>query len=146
MARISITEASKRFGVATNTIRARVRSGELTTHSQVHGKKTRAYFDVVDLVRVFGEPSAEPKAESQIETNVQDSGVVDSLNKRIVQLELENVRLNAQRDTLNVEIVGLRKEVGLLERHLEDFRKVLAPQLEAPKTFMERVFGKKKAP
>ena len=70
----SITEASKRFGVATNTIRARVRSGALTTHTQVHGNKTRSYFDVADLVMVFGEPSAEPK----VEHNLAKVGVVGS--------------------------------------------------------------------
>jgi transposase-like protein len=145
MSEISITEASRRFGVVTNTIRKRVREGRLTPRNRPHGKGTRMYFDVSDLVMVFGEPTVNP-SESHNETNVQGSQVVESLRSRIHELELEVVKLRAD---LNVEVQrsqGKDREIGLLERNLRTVESVLTNRLESPQTFWERLRGKKKAP
>ena len=145
MSEISITEASRRFGVVTNTIRKRVREGKLTPRNRPHGKKTRMYFDVADLVMVFGEPSVNPD-ESHNETNVQGSAAVESLRSRIRELELEVIKLRAD---LNLEVQRSQskdREIGLLERNLRTVEAVLPNRLESPQTLWERIRGKKKAP
>ncbi|XXK28230.1 AsnC family transcriptional regulator [Arenicellales bacterium nBUS_45] len=57
--RISITEAARAFGISTNTIRRRVKKGQITPFQRsLHGERPRYVFDISDLVRVFGEPGA----------------------------------------------------------------------------------------
>ena len=145
MPELTITEASKQFGVVTNTIRKRVREGKLTPRNRPHGKKTRQYFDFTDLVMVFGEPNTNP-GESHNGTNVRVPDVAESLRSRVRELELENIKLKAD---LNLEVqrsLGKDREIGLLERNLEDMRKQQTFLLETPTTVWERWFGKKKAP
>ncbi len=139
MSRISITEASRTFNVAKNTIRRRVKVGDLTAYSQVHGRKVRSYFDVTDLVRVFGEPEVHQDKGSAAEDDLRSE--VQDLEQQLALLVAEKAVWNEKEGRLQDQIHGLQTQIGLLERHLEDFRKVLAPQLESPRTFMERVKG-----
>jgi hypothetical protein len=150
MSRISITDASRQFGVATNTIRRRVRQGDLTPFSRQHGRKTRYYFDISDLVRVFGEPTSEPKYPQTSDSSMHDA-VADQnsqLRSEIQRLEQEKMRFEMEKAVwqekearLQDQINGLQAQLAMSEKHLDDFRQLLAPQLESPKSFMARVRG-----
>ena len=148
MTRISITDASRQFGVATNTIRRRVRQGDITPFSKQHGLKTRYYFDVADLVRIFGEPTkmnhgTEPNivhGERQVTKPVDPiQNTIQELRSEISTLQEKNAGLEKEKAVLEVKIEGLLVQATNVERHLEDLRKILAPRLEGPKSIRERV-------
>jgi len=150
MSRVSITEASRQFGIATNTIRRRVRQGDLTPFSRQHGRKTRYYFDVSDLVRVFGEPTSEPKSPQTSDSSMNDAVAEQNrvLRSEIQGLEQEKIRHQMEKEVwrekegrLQDQIHGLQAQLAMSEKHLGDFRQLLAPQLESPKSFMARVRG-----
>ncbi len=120
MARLTITEASRCFGVATNTIRRRISRGELTPiqASSTTGRGRRL-FDISDLIRVFGEPSGTfPKEDpaSSAWKPVQIPDPTDSSPQMVAENAALRARLEAQ------------------ERHLEDLRQLLTPRLKDPDT------------
>lgn len=153
MNRITITEASKAFGVSTNTIRRRVRKHELTPHGKPQGDKIRYYFDVADLVRVFGEPDAGgtfnvtlQDSDGGIPRHVPQGVGVQELRSRLTKTERQLADLQSQITERDSQITELRHQVRERDikmeaqsAHLHDLRQILAPRLETPSTVGARM-------
>ena len=133
--RITITEASRLFGVSTNTIRRRVKKGHLTPFQRPHpGGRPKYLFDVSDLVRVFGEPtlhdlSERPGGDSDMPRNVPNKEAIET--KEIFE------RLNSFH-RLEKEYDALKARFEAQSRHLEDLQRLLTPRLEAPRPIGKR--------
>ena len=133
--RITITEASRLFGVSTNTIRRRVKNGQLTPFQRHQpGGRPRYLFDVIDLIRVFGEPNS-PK---QTERMSGDSDMSRNVpNEEIIETKEIFERLNSFH-RLEKEYDALKARFEAQSRHLEDLQRLLTPRLEAPHPIGQR--------
>lgn len=89
---ISQRDASKRWGISRGAIQRAIRAGRLSASEG-------SQIEVSEMVRVFGEPGAEPW-----------NGAKEAGGEAI-----EIVRLKAEND-------GLKRELGRLESHLTDLR------------------------
>jgi hypothetical protein len=75
------------------------------------------------------------------EREVKDlKGVVSQKNAQVVRLEAENVRLKMQRTDAELagQVEGLRKEVGIKDRALVDYKRQLAIFIENEKLILAR--------
>ena len=133
--RISITDAARTFGVSTNTIRRRVQKGHLTPFQRTQpGGRPRYVFDVTDLIRVFGEPSARASArkverDTDIPRNVPQSKNVQKPEVFEHAEELE---------TLKRRYEVLKASFEAQSKHLEDLQRLLTPRLAAPQPLSHR--------
>ena len=133
--RITITEASRLFGVSTNTIRRRVTNGHLTPFQRHQpGGRPRYLFDVSDLIRVFGEPTR----DDPIERTRSDSDMPQNVpNKESIETKEVFERLNSFH-RLEKEYDALKARFEAQSRHLEDLQRLLTPRLEAPRPISQR--------
>ena len=153
MSRITITEASRTFGISTNTIRRRVRKHELTPIGKPEKGKTRYYFDVADLVRVFGEPSKGgtlhgtlQSGSSDIPRHVTPDAWVQELRSKVAETERQVTDFQKQIADRDSQITELQHQVRERDikmeaqsAHLQDLRQLLAPRLETPSTVGARM-------
>ena len=133
--RITITEASRLFGVSTNTIRRRVKKGHITPFQRHQpGGRPRYLFDVSDLIRVFGEPDSQNQTE-------QASGDSD-MPRNVPNIEsIENQEIFEKLNSfhkLEKEYDALKARFEAQSRHLEDLQRLLTPRLEAPRPIGQR--------
>ncbi|PTQ86175.1 plasmid replication DNA-binding protein [Agitococcus lubricus] len=122
---ISISEASKRWGVARTTIYRNIKNGKL---SQTSGK-----VDHAEMVRCFGEPSLEKKQSSLQDTVLQKQA--DTLQQRVEELERsvaaalqEKALLLQEKEWLRTQVDKAQETIKLLE-----YRGHQAPTNEKPK-------------
>ena len=133
--RITITEASRLFGVSTNTIRRRVKKGHLTPFQRHQpGGRPRYLFDVSDLVRVFGEPSRQNPYESHGDDSDMPRNVP---NEESIETKEIFERLNSFH-RLEKEYDALKARFEAQSRHLEDLQRLLTPRLKAPRPIGQR--------
>jgi transposase len=129
MAKLSISKASKEWGVSRKTIQDLVKSGDLLTET---GERNSKNVDTVDLLRILGEPRTGDKAGELIGQDVLesrsihvDNSMTDKLilnleeQKNGLQSEVEFLRdmlekQNTQIEKLQDEIAKSRKPQGLL--------------------------------
>lgn len=79
---ISITEASKTWGVSRNTIYTKIREGSL---SRLPSKK----IDTAEMIRVFGEPEQKSTKEYKKNSTTENVSVHENLYSKIALLEQE---------------------------------------------------------
>ena len=127
--RISITEAARVFGISTNTIRRRVKKGQITPFQRsLHGERPRYVFDISDLVRVFGEPDsivrdrklAPQQSDSDVPQNVPN--LKETENKDIFEATASLESLRRDHDVLKAKFEAQSK-------HLQDLQLLLTPRL-----------------
>ena len=105
---ISVSEASKRWGVSRTTIYKKIDDGELSRNSD---KK----IDTTEMLRVFGNPPSTERTE-QNENNVQWT----SVNSKAEQ---ENVQLKHQLEMEKLKIVHLQQQVDHHKQLVENYQK-----------------------
>ena len=98
---ITVSEASSKWGIARTTIYRKIKSGKL---SQSNGK-----IDHAEMIRVFGEPSAEKKSNSEDMTLLQQRA--ESLQKRVEELERSINATQQEKAILVQEKEWLRNQV-----------------------------------
>jgi len=129
MAKLSISKAAKEWGVSRKTIQDLVKSGDLLTET---GERNSKNVDIVDLLRVLGEPKTGEQTGHLIGQDVLESRSIHVDNtmteklisnleeqKKDLQSEVEFLRdmvekQNAQNEKLQDEISKSRKPQGLL--------------------------------
>ena len=79
MAKVSITQASKDFGISRNTLYKKVRQGLLTQDSE-------GLLDVNDLIRVIGS-----QAKTTVSSDIVNTENVNSVNREL-QHEIEQLK------------------------------------------------------
>ena len=115
---ISVTKASKDWGVSRTTIYQKINNGEL---SKTADKK----IDTSEMLRVFGEPVAEKRTEQSVNTIVSthsDSQAVQDCTVLEHQLELEklkNEHLQQQVSDQKQLIENYQQQVSQLNKTLE---------------------------
>ncbi|MCP4951681.1 MAG: helix-turn-helix domain-containing protein [Proteobacteria bacterium] len=127
--RISITEAARVFGISTNTIRRRVKKGQITPFQRsLHGERPRYVFDISDLVRVFGEPEA-IVGDIKLAPHKGDSDMprhVPNLKESEIKEVLEAA---ASLESLRKDHDVLKAKFEAQSRHLQDLQMLLTPRL-----------------
>ncbi len=128
---ISISEASKRWGVARTTIYRNIKNGKLSPTS---GK-----IDHTEMVRCFGEPSLRKKQSSLQDDVLQQRA--DTLQKRVDTLERdiavafqEKTLLLQEKEWLRAQVDKAHEVIKLLE-----YRGHQAPPDDKPK---KSLFGR----
>ena len=128
---ISISEASKKWGVARTTIYRNIKSGKL---SQVLGK-----IDHAEMVRCFGEPSFGAKQPSLQDDVLQQR--TDTLQKRVEELERsiaatlqEKALLLQEKEWLMAQVDKAHEVIKLLEHRSQQ-----VPSNDKPK---KSLFGR----
>ena len=111
---ITVSDASKRWGVARTTIYRNIKSGKL---SQSNGK-----IDHAEMVRVFGEPSADKKSRSEDAQLLQQ--LAESLQNRVDELERSIHATQQEKAALIQEKEWLRNQVDKAQETI----KLLEPQ------------------
>lgn len=105
---ISVSEASKRWGISRTTIYKKIDDGELSRNSD---KK----IDTTEMLRVFGNPPNNERTE-QHKKNVQRTPV----NSDSVQ---ENVQLKHQLEIEKLKNFHLQQQVDYHKKLVEDYQK-----------------------
>ncbi len=105
---ISVSEASKRWGVSRTTIYKKIDDGELSRNSD---KK----IDTAEMLRVFGNPPNTERTE-QNDKNVQRTPV----NSEFVQ---DNVQLKHQLEMEKLKNVHLQQQVDHHKQLVENYQK-----------------------
>ena len=117
------------FGISTNTIRRRVKKGQITPFQRsLHGERPRYVFDISDLVRVFGEPEAivndlklaPQKGDSDMPRHVPN--LKETENKDIFEATASLESLRRDHDVLKAKFEAQSK-------HLQDLQLLLTPRL-----------------
>lgn len=105
---ISVSEASKRWGVSRTTIYKKIDDGELSRNSD---KK----IDTTEMLREFGNPPSTERTE-QNENNVQWTSVNS-------EAEQENVQLKHQLEMEKLKNVYLLQQVDHHKQLVENYQK-----------------------
>ena len=115
---ISVSEASKRWGVSRTTIYKKIEEGELSRNSD---KK----IDTTEMLRVFGNPPNTERTE-QNKKNVQRTPVDSESEQENVQLKhqlemekLKNVHLQQQADHHKQLVENYQKQIEQLSKSLD---------------------------
>lgn len=89
MAQLSLTEVSKRFNVNRTTIYRAVSSGKLS-------RLSNGFFDLAEVIRVFGEPPAPVKSEPEPQI---ESKLIEVLERELLflkhQIEQKDKQINS---------------------------------------------------
>ena len=89
MAQLSLTEVSKRFNVNRTTIYRAVSSGKLS-------RLSNGFFDLAEVIRVFGEPPAPVKSEHEPQI---ESKLIEVLERELLflkhQIEQKDKQINS---------------------------------------------------
>jgi chromosome segregation ATPase len=131
MAKISITQASKDFGVSRNTLYKKIRQGLLTQDSE-------GLLDVNDLMRVIGS-----QAKKSISDDTMNTENVNSVNRELHH-EIEQLKqLLAMKEIL---INQLQQQVSDLRLDKEQLynqinQKRIEHKSENKKGLLGRIFG-----
>jgi hypothetical protein len=122
MAKLSISKASKEWGLARKTVQDAVKSGELKTELGARNSKN---VDTADLLRLFGEPKTGQNSGKAIGEVMYSGGdnQVNMTNKLISQLEAENASLKESAAFLQSLIQSHLSKINNLEEELAEYRK-----------------------
>jgi len=109
MTMLNLTEVSKQFNLNRSTIYRAVNSGKLS-------RKSDGTFDLVEVIRCFGEPklTTSPKSAASSETSNNE------LQIALVKKEFEEFRKRAE-----AEIRELREDKEFLQEHLKQVTHLL---------------------
>lgn len=100
MAQLSLTEVSKRFNVNRTTIYRAVSSGKLS-------RLNNGLFDLAEVIRVFGEPSAPVKQSVEPSaSNANDREVISILKSQVELLTKQLEQKDSQIDHLQRLLVA----------------------------------------
>lgn len=113
---ITISEAARRLGVSTKTIRRRIADGSLAAHKAAGpgGFQYRVTDPVVMVVDAGSAPSLPTRARSDAGLDKQVSHVVLELSNRAASAEVRAARAEWERDALRAELESLRRAVPAL--------------------------------
>lgn len=115
MAIISISEAARRYRMGRQTIRKRIKIGELSASVTDGGAPG---LDVSELIRVFGPIPGEPGTDRQDEparTTTPNHAPDQASHAVLARLESENVALRAKVEAQAENLNDLRQAMRLLE-------------------------------
>lgn len=112
MSLITITEASKEFGISRTTLYERIKSGELSRNAD-------KLIDTSDLLRVFGEPGS-PNTEQSV--NVQSDSMASDLLDIVVSKDAELAQMRTELDDVR-ERLNEHREAARALISPEDFKK-----------------------
>ena len=121
MSRLSINQAAKEFGVSRERIRKAIKSNDLTSQTGARNAQT---IDVVDLIRVFGEPSNQSKTSAKPDpAKLGDNSfyadkLIDSLETQVVVKDKQLQTKDNQIEDYQVRIDYLQGRVEKLEEEL----------------------------
>ena len=100
MAQLSLTEVSKRFNVNRTTIYRAVSSGKLS-------RLSNGFFDLAEVIRVFGEPPAPVKQSIEPPaSNANDREVINILKSQVELLTKQLEQKDSQIDHLQRLLVA----------------------------------------
>ena len=100
MAQLSLTEVSKRFNVNRTTVYRAVSSGKLS-------RLSNGLFDLAEVIRVFGEPSAPVKQSVEPSaSNANDREVISILKSQVELLTKQLEQKDSQIDHLQRLLVA----------------------------------------
>lgn len=100
MAQLSLTEVSKRFNINRTTIYRAVSSGKLS-------RLNNGLFDLAEVIRVFGEPSAPVKQSIELPaSSANDREVISILKSQVELLTKQLEQKDAQIDFLQNRIAA----------------------------------------
>ena len=131
MAKVSITQASKDFGISRNTLYKKVRQGLLTQDSE-------GLLDVNDLIRVIGS-----QGKANVSSDTENTENVNSVTREL-QHEIEQLKqLLAMKEIL---INQLQQQVSYLRLDKEQLynqinQKRIEHKPESRKGLLGRIFG-----
>lgn len=117
MSRLSINQAAKEFGVSRERIRKAIKSNDLTSQTGARNAQT---LDVVDLIRIFGEPSNQSKtgAKPDPTNSFYADKLIDSLETQVVVKDKQLQTKDNQIEDYQVRIDYLQGRVEKLEQEL----------------------------
>lgn len=125
---ITVSDASKKWGVARTTIYRKIKNGKL---SQSNGR-----IDHAEMIRVFGEPSTDNNASSEDITLLQQRA--ESLQRRVEELERsihatqqEKAVLVQEKEWLRNQVDKAQETIKLLEH--QGHNQVQATKRQQPK-------------
>ena len=122
---ITVSEASKRWGITRQTIYKKIRQGKL---SQLQNKK----IDVAEMVRVFSEPSVNKVTKDTVAVDNRLQGEQEARLQEKIRF-LEDSLRQSQEQWLQNQVERLTDNVKLLE-----FKK---PEKDEKKGLWGRLFG-----
>lgn len=116
MAKLSITQAAKEWGISRSTLQRRIKSGDVSvTQSDTGVTKSARTVDTAEMLRVFGEAKGVSVTQSEHvamggQTHLNDT--VDQVTKKLInQLENENQFLRDQVEKLSQDLREIRKPI-----------------------------------
>lgn len=122
MSRLSINQAAKEFGVSRERIRKAIKSNDLTSQTGARNAQT---LDVVDLIRIFGEPADKSKTSDKPDPakSTDNSFYADKL---ITSLETQVVVKDKQLQTKDNQIEDYQIRIDYLQGRVEKLEEQLA--------------------
>ncbi len=122
MSRLSINQAAKEFGVSRERVRKAIKSNDLTTETGARNAQT---LDVVDLIRIFGEPFNRSKTSVRPDpTKTEDNSFY--VDKLIESLETQVVVKDKQLQTKDNQIEDYQVRIDYLQGRVEKLEQELA--------------------
>jgi chromosome segregation ATPase len=131
MAKVSITQASKDFGISRNTLYKKVRQGLLTQDSE-------GLLDVNDLIRVIGS-QGKANVSSDTENTENVNSVTRELQHKIEQLKQLLAMKEILINQLQQQVSDLRQDKEQLYNQINQKRIEHKP--ENRKGLLGRIFG-----
>ena len=136
MAKLNISQAAKLYGKDRSSIQRKIKQGELSI--SINGKGYKE-IDLMELIRVFGEPSKLDTEETHVENdNVQQLNTVAAtpfLHEKISMLEVRVEELVKERDREKGEYQQreewLQRKIDQITLALPDYtqKKATSPQV-----------------
>lgn len=126
MAKLSISKASKEWGVSRKTIQDLVKSGDLLTET---GERNSKNVDTVDLLRILGEPKIGDKTGDMIGQDVlesRSSHVGNTMTEKLI-LNLEEQKKNMQSEVDFLRDM-VEKQNNQIEKLQDEVSKSRKPQ------------------
>ncbi len=108
MARLSISQAAKEWGVSRHSIAAAIKSGQLTASA---GPRNSKALDPTDLIRVFGEPPSSSRSAGQPMTDQVSEQLTQQLKSEVLFLRNQVENQNKQIEDLNKQLADIRRPI-----------------------------------
>lgn len=113
MSNISISQAAKEWKIARNKISQAIKSGKITSTA---GDRNSKNVDTADMIRVFGEPTADLSTESKTMTNQNNNQ-----DKVIEILEKHNNELRSDVEYYRLELKAKEEKIEALKSEILAF-------------------------